>query len=156
MNAGKLWPIAIAGILGVTVAANIWMLNAANEPNAAVVEPDYYRKALDYDSTLAQKRENAELGWTVDVQTMPIGPDGSEMRLKVIDAGRVAVTGATVTVTCIHNLDAAHRPQVTLVETGDGTYAGTLPLHRPGFWEFRFEVERGAERFTKSVRRDVP
>ncbi|MEZ4456629.1 MAG: FixH family protein [Gemmatimonadales bacterium] len=53
------------GVLAITVGANGYMLYEANRGMAAV-EPDYYQKAVDFDSTMAQARRNASLGWRVD------------------------------------------------------------------------------------------
>ena len=56
MKRGLWWPIAVAAILATTVAANIWVMMIANDDPSFAIEPDYYRKALAWDTTLAQSR----------------------------------------------------------------------------------------------------
>ncbi len=156
MNGAKWWPLALAGVLGVTVVANVFILYAANDRNAAVVEPDYYRKAVAWDSTAARNEESAELGWHVDAAIDPIDPTrAGVVRVRVTDAGGAPLAGARVGCTAIHNLDAAHRPEAETVLDGNGAGAIRLPLHRAGLWELRFSVLNGTERFVVSLRRDA-
>ena len=68
---GALWPIAIAGVLGGTVAANAFILVEANRGNVAI-EPDYYRKAVAWDSTLAQAGRNAQLAWRITARSCTV------------------------------------------------------------------------------------
>jgi len=156
MRSGKWWPLAIAGVLGVTVAANVFLLYAANDRNAAVVEPDYYRKAVAWDSTAAQSARSARLGWRVDAAILPLDRAGTgEVHVRVTRPDGAPVAGARVGCTAIHNLDAAQRPYAETVLDADGAGVIVLPLRRAGLWELRFGVTRGAERFTASLRREA-
>ena len=60
MKRGMWWPIGITTVLATTVAANLWVMRLANEDHSFAIEPDYYRKAIMWDSTLAQ--ENGRTG----------------------------------------------------------------------------------------------
>ena len=50
-------------VLALTVAGNLWVMRIANADPSFSVEPDYYRKAVDWDSTMAQRARNEALGW---------------------------------------------------------------------------------------------
>ena len=41
MKAARLWPLALAAVLAITVAANFWLLWAANDDQRLAIEPDY-------------------------------------------------------------------------------------------------------------------
>lgn len=156
MRSGKWWPLALAAVLGVTVAANVFLLYAANDRNAAAVEPDYYRKAVAWDSTAAQAARSAGLGWRIDAAILPLDARGAGVvQVRIADPDGAPVAGARVTCTAIHNLDAGRRPQAATVLDADGAGTLTLPLRRAGLWELRFMATRGAERFTASLRRDA-
>src|SRR4051812_3654125 len=57
------WPIGITVILLGFAAANLAMMRVARNDPAFAVEPDYYRKAVGFDSTMAQERQTLALGW---------------------------------------------------------------------------------------------
>lgn len=155
MNAAKLWPIAIAGVLAVTVAANAVLLYEANDREAATVEPDYYRKAVAWDSTLAQRARGAALGWRIDASLGAIARDGAPLTVRLTDPRGLPVAGAAIAVEAIHNLAASQPVHAALLPAPNGEYAARLPLAHAGLWELRFTVTRGAERFTASLRRDT-
>ena len=52
-------------MLALTVGANFWLYVAANDDRGIAIEPDYYQKAVAWDSSMAQARENRRSGWRV-------------------------------------------------------------------------------------------
>jgi nitrogen fixation protein FixH len=161
MRAGAWWPLGLIGVLGVTIAANVWMLFVASAQDAAVVEPDYYRKAVHWDDEVAQQRHNAELGWSLAVQLGPMDTDGTATIEAILrDRDGNPVTGATIQVIAIHNRAGRTRPTAKLHDSGAGIYRATLALGHRGLWELRFDVERRlpegtADRFTAVVRSEA-
>ena len=65
---GWYWPwLLVLGMSGI-VGVNVVMLFVANsDANGVVVEPDYYRKAVQWDSTMAHRAASDLLGWTATV-----------------------------------------------------------------------------------------
>lgn len=155
MKSGARWPLAIAGVLGLTVLANAFLFYRANDRSAAVVEPDYYRKAVQWDSTLAQARRDRELGWRIEASLGPLEAGGSDLIARLTSLDGTPIAGAVIRVTAIHNLDAAHPVTAALEPAGGDAYRARLPLSHAGLWELRFEAVRGGDRFTGSLRRDV-
>jgi len=149
-----LWPLAVIGALVVTVAANMVLLFAANDPRHAVVEPDYYRKAVAWDSTMAQEARDDSLGWSISADLAPAA-GGALVHARVVDRHAVPVSGARISVVGIHNLDAGNPIAGGLSETAPGEYAASLPLRRTGLWELRFRVEYRSDRFTADLRREL-
>jgi nitrogen fixation protein FixH len=155
MNGARLWPAAIAGVLGVTVVANVVMLWAARHGDAPAIEADYYRKAVAWDSTLAARRASAALGWRADAGIGPLGRDGADVTVWLADSTGTALDGAGVRVVAIHNARGGTTVEGTLAPRGAGRYAGRLALARPGLWELRIEAARGPDRFGAALRREA-
>ena len=148
--------MAIVGVLALTVGANAWILYEANrDPNASVVEPDYYRKAVAYDSTLAQQRRDATLGWQLTATPGALDRRGTPLRVTLADRDGRPLAGAVVTLAAIHNLDAGRVVPARFVTDAGGNASARVAFDRAGLWELRFLVRLGTERFTADLRSDV-
>lgn len=155
MKPGAMWPIAIVGVLAITVGANGYLLWQARDPSVYVVEPDYYRKAVAWDSTMAQNAIDQRMGWKFDATVGAVGGAGADVNATLADSTGAPLGGAEVRLEAIHNLGAADPLHVTLRETAPGTYTAPHALARAGLWELRFDVRRGAGHFTADLRRDA-
>ena len=153
MKAGLGWPIGIVAILGASVAANLVMMRIANNDPSFAVEPDYYRKAVLYDSTMAQIQRNVDLGWAVQAFADSI-VRGQPTRLRVVlrDERAQPVLGAAVNATVLFNARANDLSTATLTDDGAGVYSAALPINTPGEWEIRVNVTRDTSHFTSSTR----
>ncbi len=144
----NIWPIAIAGVLGVTVLANGVLLYEANKGDGSAYEEDYYRKAVEWDSTAAQSRRNASLGWrlvgSLDrsgvISVQLLGPAGAPL-----DSARIALDGFAVA-------HATGAFSARLTPSPDHRYGASVRLDHSGLHEVRFTVLRGADRFTETLR----
>lgn len=157
MKRGMGWPIAIAAILGTTVAANFWVLYVANRDPSFAIEKDYYQKALRWDDEMAQEARNTALGWRLSPTLTPIAADGATLTVQLTDSAGATLDGAKVTVAALHNAHAGTVLDATLApaSSGRGAYEVHLPMHRAGEWELRFEAVRGTDRFTAVRRLDA-
>jgi len=153
MKRGLGWPIGVAIILALTVGANIWVAVIANDDPSFSIENDYYRKAVGWDSTMAQMRENARLAWHVESAFDEFtAKDGATLHVKLSDASGTPIRGATVRVAALYNARAGQILQGTMSADTPATYALHLPVTHPGEWEVRFDIHRGSDRYTSSVR----
>jgi len=155
MKPGAMWPVAIVGVLAITVAANVVLIVMANDPRASVVEPDYYRKAVAFDSTMAERAADAKLGWRMEATLGLPSAAGAGLDVRLLDASGTPLDDASVRVVALHNLDAGHPVSGLLAGQGSGRYRATLPLAYAGRWELRFAVQRGAQRFTADLHQDT-
>jgi nitrogen fixation protein FixH len=156
MRAAKLWPIAIVGMLAVNVIATGVLMWAANDDEANAIEPDYYRKAVAWDSTVAARDRGAALGWTMDVTLGPLGEDGgATVTVALADSTASPLEHAAVTLEAIHSAHARHPLHATLVPAAPGRYRARLPLRWAGRWELRLEIARDGVRVPASVRREA-
>lgn len=153
---GRHWPIGIAAVLLLTVGANAGVYWAANDSNAAAVEPDYYRKAVAWDSTLAQEARDQALGWRVEAEFGPRQPGGRrELVIRLHDAAGAPLADAGIRLTAIHNTWAATPLDGTAETDRSGTARLALPFRHDGLWELRLDIRHGRERYTASLRREA-
>ena len=153
MKRGAWWPIGIATVLATTVAANIWVMRVASDDPSFAIEPDYYRKAVTWDSTLAQERQDSILGWRLTPELRVVAATG-RTRLSAIltDSAGAPISGAVVKVSALPVARANEVHEVTLAAAGAGEYAAQLDSRREGRWELRFDVRAGSTRFTEVAR----
>jgi nitrogen fixation protein FixH len=148
INRNNFWPVAIVGVLGVTVLANGVLLYEATRGDATAYESDYYRKAVLWDSTVAQAGRNAALGWRLSGSFDPSG----RISVRLVDRAGAPVDRATVS---LEGFAIAHGTgdfRATMAEGTDHRYDSTVPLAHGGLHEVRFTAVRGAERFTATLR----
>lgn len=156
MNPARAWPLAVVGVLAITVAGNAWLLWEARDPNLAGIEPDYYRKAVAWDSLAARQGRSDALGWRADAAIGASAGGLARVRATLADSLGAPVAGAEVRLEGVHNLAAATRVRASLEETSPGVYEGEAALARPGLWELRITARRGPDVFQASLRRDAP
>ncbi len=153
MKPGMGWPIGIVLVLGSTVVGNLIMMRVANDDPSMAIEPDYYKKAVDFDSTMAQERRSNALGWTA-ISTIDSIVDGRPTRVHVRlrDASGMSVTDAAVQVTALFNARANDLQSGTLQRDLDSSYSAPLNIRYPGEWEVRVDATRGNEHFKTTAR----
>lgn len=153
MKSGMQWPIGVAAILASTVAANLVVMRIANDDPSFSVEPDYYRKAVHFDSTMAQERQNLSLGWGFDAAMDSIGTSGqTRLSVRLRDASQYPLPGARVAVMARFNARANDTLTAVMKEEAPGTYVTTLPITHAGEWEVRVDATHGSQRFSTSAR----
>lgn len=150
----SLWAFVPVGMIGLTLLGLGFMAHLATDDPSFAVERDYYKKAVAWDDTAAQARQNARLGWQVDFE---VAPRGSELELRVLpkDARGARLRDASVAVEAFANARAANVVSTTLTPNGERGLSGKLPLVHAGIWEFRLVVEADGKRFTQVLRREI-
>lgn len=156
MRKDRIWPTAIVSVLVLYVAFGLIAARiATHDPNFAV-EPDYYNKAVMWDSSLAQSNRSDALRWRLIPTLSPVGKGTPPtLAFDVRDSSGEIVKGAHVSVEARQVAYAENVTSATLDERGDGDYAAQLPLARPGLWEFRVVATRGSDRFAATLRMDA-
>jgi hypothetical protein len=151
MRPERRWPLALAAVLVLAAAGNgvaIWL---AYRDGAPAVEPDYYRRALAWDSSVAAAARGRALGWRLAV-TLAAPAPRSALEVAVRDSAGAAVAGAVVRAEGFAVARAAVVIDTVLAEAGPGRYLGALSVARAEWHEFRFTVGRGEDRFVARVR----
>jgi nitrogen fixation protein FixH len=164
MTKGMGWPIGVALILATTVAANIGVIVFTRDDPSFSVEPDYYRKAVEWDSLQAAEDRSDALAWHVAAHVAPQDGGASELRLDLTDMNGQPVRNASLSGELLHIARANDVQQVQFSEQADGRYAATVPMTRAGIWELRLVADRRgagasadtpAEHFMQTVRIDT-
>lgn len=150
----RIWPFVPAALLAAMLAGLGTMAVIAVDDPGFALERDYYQKAVSYDAEMAQRAQNARLGWTGTLSVERAGSDPSWLSFGLRDA-RGPVTDARVRVEALRNASASLVLEATLVERSPGEYRAALPLRQGGVWEFRFTAVRAGETFTDVQRREV-
>lgn len=156
MKAEAVWPLAIASVLGVTVVANLWLWRAANEPGAGALEPDYYARALAWDSTQVERSRSVALGWTAEAAFVQPARVGTELRVRMTRRDGSPLTGARVAVVGVHNLESEQPSLWALLERSPGEYVAAVSPAHGGRWELRVSVTSGSDRFMSVEHAEAP
>lgn len=149
--AGWWWPWLIVSLLVATAAgqAIIWY-QATHDPTFAI-EPDYYNKAVAWDSAMARQRENIALGWTATAEAASGAGNAMTLVVRLRDRDGNPLPGARVQAVAVSNLDASHPVSLALAES-DGAYRGAVAAAQPGIWEIRLDARARGARFTPALR----
>jgi len=154
-RSGRFWPWFVVLLLVGTAGAQGIMLYAATHDRAFAIEPDYYRKAVAWDSAMSRARDNATLAWTARAEFARTATGGAALRITLRDSLGAAVRGASIRVVALHNLEAARPTSASLTETADGVYVTALPGARSGLWELRLDAHAAGQRFTPVLRAEL-
>ncbi len=155
MKKGIGWPIGIAVILFGTVAANIGVILLTKDDPSFAIEPDYYRKAVAWDSTQALAARSAALAWQVAAHVTSSDGGAAVLTLDLTDTTGAAVRSVRLAGALLHVARANDVQTVTFTETETGRYVATVSMARTGVWELRLTADRGADRFVQTVRLDT-
>lgn len=156
MKRGARWPLAVTVILGLGVAANIWLIRTASNDPSFAIEENYYERGVHWDDELAQRATNRALGWKVVATMTPEGKgNDAVLQIMLTDSAVVPIEGALVVVKAMHVARSRNPMQITLDSAAPGQYRARFPIQRAGLWEFQIDVQRGSDRFTATERLDV-
>ncbi len=155
---GKIWPWLLVSLLSFGCGMNIYMvIVAVNDPSFAI-EKNYYKKAINWDQTMAQRNINAKLQWRIDLKTEPLLVD-KKARLRfhatVLDRSGKIVPEAHVSAEVFHNARSNQRVSVDLTRRSTNVHQGEVAFHRRGVWIFHFTVNKGKLQYTQKVRREI-
>src|SRR5262245_53063007 len=150
----RFWAFVPVGLIIAMVGGLVAMaVIASNDPSFAI-EKDYYKKAVSYDATQAQARENARLGWHVECELVARGHE-LELVAVVKDKSGARIENASVQVEAFPNARAQRITTARLEPSAGERYAARVPLASRGLWELRFTIDARGSRFTEIVREDV-
>ncbi len=147
------WMFVPVLILAGSFAMAGFTVSLALRDHGSAVEPDYYRKAVEWDARKAQQAANDSLRWLVTPQLAGLGDGTVALDIAITDRRAAPIGGAAVAVEAIPVKAADVVRRFTLVEQTPGHYRGSFPAGIGGQWEFRVQADRGTDRFTDRFRR---
>ena len=148
----RIWPAAITLVLLGNVALGITLMRVASADPHFAVEPDYYRRAVGWDTTQAQVRRSTELGWRVHPTLAPVSGDSTPLIILLTDRDGAPLDAATIDVVARPIAHANRSVTSTPTPQGDGRYTTTMAIDQPGLWEVVVTVDRAGERLVAPLR----
>ncbi|MEM9589508.1 MAG: FixH family protein [Planctomycetota bacterium] len=148
-KAAYIWPGVVVALLGGHVVVCLVAVALATGDPSAAVEPDYYQRAVNWDSIQRAKRESAALGWTTTVEVSDTrDPLGKRMvTLKIVDREGQPVAGFNCELMLYHRARANNRETLMLTENEPGCYSSSATIRREGFWEYRLAATSGMQNY---------
>lgn len=160
VSKGSLWIGFVVVLLAVPVTTNIILLRVAGSDPSVAVEPDYYRKAENWDARQAAEARSAKLGWSVaTISRLDASADAGsplDVTIHLVDAGGAPIAGAEMSLEAFAVARSADRQRAAATTDASGAATLRLPRGREGRWELRLEARRGADVFLVTLREDVP
>jgi len=146
------WPTTIVIVLVIQIGFGIWMARVAgNDPNFAI-EPDYYERAVNWDSTMAQSRRDKALGWQATATLRRRDSYVTILTLQLVDSTGTAIIDAdSVTAEALAVAHAGQIDRLVLLRGRDG-YSAPIDAATSGLWEVQLRAIRGADIFTAKLR----
>ena len=148
------WPLGITMVLTLFVAVNLYLMRLAGADPSFAVEPDYYQKAVKFDSTISVERASAALGWVAS-SALTRGDSGTTLTVTLANAYGAPIAGATVSASARFIARANDVLTATLREVAPGRYQAPIAVKHAGQWEIRVDASRNTERFFASTRAEA-
>lgn len=150
MESGKIWVVAVVGLLLLNISVcTVTVIAATSDPVAAAVEPEYYKRAVDWDKHRAEWPALSRHGWSLDIRDRGngvveiIATDASSKQSLVGMQGRVKAKHAGVTLETIEG-------ELTTDESGRLLW--TPGEISPGLWSVTVWLEQGEARAIGSLK----
>ena len=157
MKSPYFWFTLVGLIVCVDFAAFGYLIaRSSNDPTFAV-EENYYEKAMDWDSHMAQERRNAELGWIVEARVDDSVGNEGVLTITVTDRDSDPIGGARVQIEAFANIRASEKHEMSGVTDERGVCAVRVADVIGGLWEARVKVMTDSEHvFTHIARFEMP
>lgn len=148
-RSGWQWPALVIALLLMNLALAVVAVYYATTDKTFAVEPDYYRKAMRWDSYAAMRDASAKLGWTVNARVeSTVTPTGKpRLVVHVVDKEQKEVSDVQLRAIAFHRARASDRLELALANAGGGVYECEAAMDRPGLWEVRLIASRGRDIF---------
>lgn len=152
-GSGRRWPLIIIGLISLNMCIVAVTVICANSDKSFAIEPDYYKKALDWDRTATARDRGAALGWNVAVTLAEPRKDSSKPVMRVSLQGPASadgqstapLDGAQIQVEAFAQARSGQRVAIDPVGVGGGIYEADAPITRAGLWEVRLKIKRGPD-----------
>lgn len=125
----------LAAFFGVVFAVNGVFLTSAIKSFPGESEDKSYVQGIAYNDTLAQRRQQEELGWNAQIGLISDG-DGASQNLiaRIEDRSGAPVGALTVTAELLRHDGENHVVDLNLTDIGNGEFAAAFPDDSAGRW----------------------
>ncbi|HYW49119.1 MAG TPA: FixH family protein [Gemmatimonadaceae bacterium] len=145
------WPTAIGAVLLLQMSFGVWMARVAGSDPHFAIAPDYYRRAVRWDSTMAQSRRDRALGWRASATITRDTGRTALLHLSLTDAGDTFVAADSIDVEVLAVAHAGRVHRLPLQRIGDA-YQARIPVAAAGLWDVSLRARRDTSLFTARLR----
>jgi hypothetical protein len=152
------WPLFLAGLLGMSIAACGVLVWVATRPDAPRPIRGYYEAARAWDVEEATVAASRALGWTVRFELPGEIPYFEGMPrpvdVRITDRAGAGVAGLSGELHAVRPADGRLNQRGELVAMPDapGSYRTLIRLDAPGDWELRLDLRQEELRFVHAAR----
>lgn len=138
------WIGFVVFLLVANAVAMGYLVAKSGDPTPRVL-PDYYAKAIAWDTIAAERGASDALGWSVTAHL------GDALEIELRDRDGAPLAGATIDASVRHRSRADHVLRIAPAESAPGRYAASVALAQPGLHVVELTAVRGAERFVTAL-----
>jgi len=139
------WPKLLLSLLGLFLGLLVWSALHAASLGSRVADSDYYRKGLQYNQDLVEKRAATVLGWRLATSLR-----GRSLSLQLTGRDGAAVARATGSL-YLAIPGVAENIRLPLHEVAAGAYGVDLDPSLTGAIQARLELERDGARLYRQL-----
>ena len=140
-------PWAFAGFFAVVLLANGIMAAIAFGTWTGLTTTKAYQEGVAYNDTLAERANQADLGWRVAVAVEQSAEGLAQVVVAVSDATGQPIQADGVQARFVRPTHGGFDQEAALAATGKGRYGAAVALPLPGQWDVRLTVTRGGDVF---------
>jgi nitrogen fixation protein FixH len=127
-----LWLFAFFGVI---FATNFYFVAMSVKTFSGEDELDPYLQGSQYNHILADRAEQARLGWHATITSSRLPSGKLEIAVAISHPDRTPETGVTLTGALRHPADQGRDQALIFHQVGPGTYAAEIAGITPGGWE---------------------
>jgi nitrogen fixation protein FixH len=143
MNARFIPWLFVAG-MALVVAVNGALIYFATATWSGLSVERAYEKGLAYNRAIAAAARQEALGWRFAVR-LTSSADATIVAVEATDRDGKPIDGLQIEATLDRPVEAGKTPPIALQADGQGHYAAKMNRLRPGQWDARLVVSRGAD-----------
>lgn len=151
---GWFWALVPVALLSATAVGVLVVVSIALDDKGFSVENDYYKKAVNFEAEMLQRRHNSELGWHMTA-ALEYDQVGATVTAQLRDPAKRPISGATLEADAFAVARGSHAEKLAFEERAPGVYEAKFANPRAGLWELRMSAMLGPARFTQVVRTDA-
>ncbi|MBI1362280.1 MAG: hypothetical protein GC155_18550 [Alphaproteobacteria bacterium] len=134
---------AIVAFFAIDIAVNVLFITRAVSTFPGEETPNSYVQGVDFNSTLAQRKAQAALGWSAEVGVDAVR--GRKLVVRMHAAGGAPLSGLVVEAR-VHRIGKGARGQgLSLTEAASGQYSAPLEVDTPCRLEVEVRAKRGGD-----------
>jgi len=134
-------------MLLIVISANMTMFYLAYKSSDGLVEENYYKRGLNYQSEIDQETNQEKLGWKID-----FADKNGIYIISARDRNGNFIRNASVKLTFFRPTQAGFDKTFFPKEISPGIYDQEIKLPLPGIWDVYIEIQKEKNKWKKKQR----